>query len=716
MRRRVLALLALALLALALPGCSDDASTPPPPSCAPPSRTVGDQCLEPGVQDNGCPAGTLGLADGSCRPAGILPDGCAQGFVHDGDVGCMPVLPEAACPTGQIAVPGDTTCRPVMECGSGKWGDIPVEANTQYVDASYAGTDSDGSMSKPWLTINDGYAAAATGAIVAIAAGSYTEDVIVQKSVRLFGVCPERVEITGAGTVPAAVGVLPPAAGSELRGLALSGPTIGFHLQETDDVVLDRVWVHDTGGRGINIASLGPPTSLTVKGTLVEGATGNGVYVGGSHVTLEASVVRNTQPLADGSMGRGIDAIPPCFDDGSCMNEVRASADIVGSLIEGNHDVGLHVSASDATVEATVVRGTLPQALDMNYGRGINAQRTCNSGVCDPVARAHVEVRGSFIADNHDAGVFASGSDVSIESTVVRGTLPQASDDEGGRGIDASVACYGGTCDGSARSSATISGSLIDLNHEFGLMVGGSDAVIEATVVRNTQPRAATRTIGYGVSIQECNRLDGCDADARGSARVTGSRIESNHQTGAIVYNAEATFDGVVVKNTLPSAFNQQQGIGVFVQSGGPNGAPLVPTVLTLMASVVEGNREVGVWISDAEVRIAATLVRDTDVSAADGRYGDGIGVYETQAGFSTEIVSTLIDRSARAGVGVFGGTAAIASSGIRCAELDIDAENGWQPFALDDRGGSLCGCPSLDRGCEAVSVGISPPDPPIDQ
>ncbi|RLB45859.1 MAG: hypothetical protein DRI90_27985, partial [Deltaproteobacteria bacterium] len=84
-------------MAVVLVGCGGDSVEPPgPPAddlCLPPSRLVNERCLEPGVQDDGCPAGTLGLADGSCQPAGVPSGGCADGFVHDGEVGCEPILP-----------------------------------------------------------------------------------------------------------------------------------------------------------------------------------------------------------------------------------------------------------------------------------------------------------------------------------------------------------------------------------------------------------------------------------------------------------------------------------------------------------------------------------------------------------------------------------------------------------------------------------------------
>src|SRR5262245_17256019 len=66
--------------------------------CLPPNRIVAERCLEPAVQDNGCPAGTLGLEDGSCQSAGVPPELCGAGFVPDGNMGCEPILPSEPCP------------------------------------------------------------------------------------------------------------------------------------------------------------------------------------------------------------------------------------------------------------------------------------------------------------------------------------------------------------------------------------------------------------------------------------------------------------------------------------------------------------------------------------------------------------------------------------------------------------------------------------------
>lgn len=61
---------------------------------------------------------------------------------------------------------------------------------TVYVDDAYAGGANDGSESRPWTTIQQAIDAAADGAVIAIAEGSYVADVeIDNKRVRLWGRC-----------------------------------------------------------------------------------------------------------------------------------------------------------------------------------------------------------------------------------------------------------------------------------------------------------------------------------------------------------------------------------------------------------------------------------------------------------------------------------------------------------------------------------------------
>jgi hypothetical protein len=592
------------------------------------------------------------MPDGRCVRPGIPPDGCAVGFAHDGTYGCTPVLPNETCPDGLMAVPGDNACRPVMACAEGQWGDIPIDGTTEHVDASYAGTDSDGSASKPWRTIGGAITAAASGALVAVAEGSYAEDVVIEnKPVRLWGVCPERVEIVGQST-DAALSILNQASGSEIHGVSMRGPGFGLLVTGSEDVIVDRVWVRVAGLRGVDIERTFGMTSATIEGALIERSHVIGVYVGGAELTLEASLVRGTLPASNDDLGHGVHIQPSCTSAG-CDPSSRSNALVRGSLVEQNHDTGMNITGSDAVIEATVVRRTEPRASDADLGRGLYFGPICEANSsCTPNTRTNATVRGSFVEENHDTGVIVLGSDVVVETSVVRATQPRMVDQVGGRGFSIQPACgTAALCEPATFATATIVHSLVDSNHEFGVYVAGSEAIVENSVVRDTRPQPADEQFGRGIQLQFPCGGSGCDLN--------------------------------------------------------------MPTRGSIVGSLVTQNHEVGVFLGGAEARVEATLISATRPQASNDRYGDGITLFSLALEARATIDASRIEDSARAGVSSFGGFVSIGLSRVTCASFDMEGEelNG-RAFVFEDRGKNLCGCPTADRPCEAVSVALEAPQP----
>jgi hypothetical protein len=148
-------------------GCHDEPrlqAHTEPALCVSPDRQVGATCVPPGVQDDGCEAGAR-LIDGACE-----------------------AVIAARCPPGEVPVVGSEACEALMDCGTGTWGDLPIDASTQHVDGAYGGGDSDGSAARPWITIGAAVGAAVDGARVVVAAGSYAEDVVIEnKRIALWG-------------------------------------------------------------------------------------------------------------------------------------------------------------------------------------------------------------------------------------------------------------------------------------------------------------------------------------------------------------------------------------------------------------------------------------------------------------------------------------------------------------------------------------------------
>jgi hypothetical protein len=492
---------------------------------------------------SGCAHGELPDDSGGCLAAGVPSALCGVGFEPDGDVGCTPVLPADACGPGLMALPGETACREIMPCGRGRWGDVVEDADTQFVDGAFEGA-SDGSAAAPWRTIQEGVDAAAPGATVAVASGVYEEDVVIEdKAVRVHGRCPAMVEVQG---VARAFLVGAGASKTELSGLSCTGE-IGVSVSGSHDVWLDRMHVHDTTVRGVNIVDLLGPTSALVTGSLIEDCATVGAFLGGAHVRVERSVIRDAVPDAVGD-AHGIEV------QLDVETMVPATVEIRECLLERNVEAGIAVFGSKATVESTVVRGTVANVATQEGGFGIAAWTDQ-----DVFVPSEVRVASSVVSDNTTVGIIAMGSHLDVEGVVVRGTKLQPSDGWSGNGI-----LLQQDLDTEAPSTARVRSSLLADNHEVGIAILGSEADIEAVVVRDTKGRG-DELMGRGVQAQE-----GYATHRRARMSLLGSVVERSVEVGVFVVSSDAILDGVLVRDVAPNTVSMLFGDGVGVYATGP--------------------------------------------------------------------------------------------------------------------------------------------------
>jgi hypothetical protein len=677
--RRILQVVGWLSLALALMGCGpDDESSPVtgPPDAGPPECDAGQMPLDdgrcqpaglpPDMQcppgetplDDGvscqpaglppempCPPGETSTAGGGCEPAGVPPDACGQGFEADGKGGCDPVLPAAPCPPGKMALPGETQCRDVAPCGNGDYGTIPTEPTTQFVNAAYPGADSDGTQAKPWKTIQAGINNAGSGAIVAVAAGTYTEDLLIKgKPVRLWGRCPAMVSVAGTGAKTATLIIIyDDASQSEVHSLAITGPGVGIGTSGSSDLLVDRVWIHDTTAFGLDMnRSLGL-SSITISASLFESTKELGVNVDGSSATIESTVIRDTQPKSNGTNGRGIN-VQAYF-----VAKKRATLTLRASLLERNHDAGLTAISSDATVETTVIRDTKPKS-DGEGGHGIRIRDNA-----DTQERATLTLRTSVLEQNHEVGVYVIGSDADIEATVIRATQPNSAGNVGD-GITSIPGVLG-------RSNVTLRASLVEQNHSAGVSAWGSDATVEATVVRATQPQS-DGTWGGGVQI-----LTDPTTHERSTLTLRASVLEQNHSFGAIVDGSDATIDSSVVRDTQLGG-DKISGVGIELFRGAK---------MTLHASILEQSQYIGVFVQGSEATIDSSVVRDTQ-PGGDGTLGRGIDLQVdpvTHERATLTLRSSLLERNHEIGVAVAGSDATIETTVVRDTQPLTDGLGG---------------------------------------
>jgi len=671
--------------------------------------------------------------DRGCIAAGTPPEACAAGFVADLD-GCMAILPESPCPAGAMALPGETQCREVAPCGAGPWPDVGDSAAVEYVDATYTGQDSDGSASKPWRTLGEAAADAPREATIAIAAGSYPESIkVTGKALRFVGRCPALVEIAGTESSPAAIWFATGASGSEIADLAVTGKRGGVIVSSAVDVQLRRVWIHDVGERGLSVERFNVPTSAALIGSLVEGATGFAVVSLGSEVDIQDSALRDTVP--EGGIGAGIAGengmspedrarvlvrgsvierqpglavymlgsdveidrtlVRDTFASPSGAGQAvsarnapgggRGTLALRGSVVERSHEVAVSIIGSDATIESSTIRDTQPNAAGVGVGVRISSQSH------QPTAATMV---ASVVSGSLGVGMFVLGADVSVESSVIRDTSAEL-DGEHGKGIEVQ------TLESALPAKLHLLGSRVERSTRTGIMIFGSEATLEHSIVADTRPDEEG-LMGWGVGVS-----DQVELGARGRLVLRSSAVERSTQAGIAAFDADVELDASAVRDTAVDAH------GFYGRGLALNGASAF-----VKRSLIERNHEMGIGIVSSTATLEAVLIRDTAPNGA-ARLGDGIVVVTTDQPASAHITASRVAASARAALSNFGASVVFGASAFECSGFDFEGEQylGRQYEFTPAGGGSFCGCPEAASECQVLQgEGVGPPptlDPP---
>ncbi|MBW2525041.1 MAG: right-handed parallel beta-helix repeat-containing protein [Deltaproteobacteria bacterium] len=740
-------LLGLAVAAL-LVGCSDEATTGGDgegasggqstggagggelSGCTPGEHAdVDGQCVPAGLApDLVCPPGEVPLRGGGCEPAGVRPSGCAEGFEHDGTDRCVPVLPAADCDGGTMALPGDATCQPVAECGSAPWGDIPVGPDTVYVDASYAGGEGNGTAAQPFTTIEQALQVAPSGALVAIAAGTYDEaPVITGQPVSLWGRCPDLVTVR-APAGPAAT-IMVRQSGVELRGLSLTGSSRGVDAADAAGLVLDRLRVHDTPEFGIGLFRV---SSAVIRRVLIERTTKAGIYLGGSTATLEDSVVREV--AESGGFGVGVSAqAESATERGS---ELAMRRVVVANTVT----YGILATSSRLQLDGVAVRDVSP-----GDGRG-DGLATFTSSIT-PDVHPDTSVRGSWISGANDYGVVQVAGALSIADTVVEegqgalsiGMVALQSDDgtelpslsirrttvsghaTGGVGLEGHGNVFGlvvrscgessagfalqsaGAQSSNTPGSLELRHSVLQGNGRLGLSIFGADVTARGVHIADMQ---ADPTGEYGRCVQV---RPSYEQGTAASLDAESLLLERCREVAFVNGAADTAVRDSEIRDVAASVSGSAQGAMVRPDDRHPSRLATARFQRTLF----DGTREVGISVFSATATIEDCVVRNT--AAGDGGLlGDGVaGIAHFEAAPSLTVVHSLVEQSARAGISVFGGALELSDSALICQAFDIDAEPlGGAEASLTDRGGNRCGCPEPSGACASVSANLAPPEP----
>lgn len=659
-------------------------------------------------------ATSLAVAMGACAPPS---DSCPQGGVQDeASQGCVPA-----------------------RCGTARWGLIDGNSSTLYV-APDGSRDGAGSEAQPFDSIQGAADAAAEagGGLIAVAAGTYVENLEFGEEhdrVEIAGRCLELVTIDGSDQEEPAVKVLVGEVGLRgLRGVTVTGGEAGVWVArsgqggdvrvELDEVLLvrnlmiglivahfdvevrlDRSEVRDTlpmpdgrFGHGVE-ARFG--ARLTARDLLMEGNHGVGAYVAeeGTVADIQDVIIRATRPYPSETGGRGV--------------SVQEGAALIASqvVLERNHEVGLWAGSVGTTLdlEDVTVRDTQPLP-DGTAGSGIGVEQ-----------QAALVARRLLLEGNHDAGLACAGSGtiVDLEDAIVRGTQPVL-DGSFGSGIEAHEG-----------AAVTARGLLVEANHAVGLYVRdpGTSMELSGGIVRTTRS-SPDGTLGRGASIQNGARFV-----------AEGLVMEENHDIGLMVSDVGTIADlqDITIRDTMP-VLDGQFGRGLSVRKGAR---------LVARGVLLEENRDNGllaahpgttVELEDATIRttransssaggFGIAVQEGASLSGLDLRVEDnqGAGVYVVADG-TADLSDAALLRNGFSGAVVMGATLAMHGGAINGSTPHHSSGGGLGVFSTSAYGTSdveLAGVTFADlpgpalyvrgpgryvmRGCDVTGAGTPP-------
>jgi len=635
---------------------------------------------------------------------------CATGWAKTKDGWCEPLVATAACKATEMEVLGKATCQPVRTCGSGTWGDIKTTSATIHVNAAYAGSGSDGTAAKPYLTIAAALKDATSGGHIAVAAGTYEASFKVYTPVTIEGVCPAKVTLKGASSGDAAVTISAP--GSRLVGVTITGPAKGV-ISTASSATLERVIVTGTVKPGVDAQG----DALTVKDSLF---TGNAIMAllvrHGTTVKVERSAVRDSKAMSSGGLGFGLQVgmsgeskygtalveMTDCVLSGhkdnaitlisgqakltrtlirdtcgavsggkSCAgvfatvdekSNVNSTVDITDSVITGSHFTGVGLFSSKGTITRTVIRDTV--GARANEGSGIRAAIYPGRATAPELT-----LTSSAIVRTRDTGIHLWGADATISKTLIQDTASNALHKMRGTGLELAK-------DATTKraASAKITDSILLRNASVSLALLSSKATVERTIISDTKPRALDKTNGTGVMVRAST------AGGTSDLSMTDCLVDRARKTALEVVDATLTLKRVAVQNVLPQNSDLTDGTGIAATR----------CTVDITDTAVAHARNTGIFFIDSNVKLDGALVRGTLAEASNNQGGIGLQAWVSkgkEASYSAALKRLVVIGSNIAGVHL--STNATLDSSLISDSKKEPARKGWGDGIVAPRKGT---------------------------
>jgi hypothetical protein len=445
-----------------------------------------------------------------------------------------------ACPAPDDSVPGDDTAPPEIElvcdegeipdgdvcvpeaCGTGTWGDIAGDDSTIYVDLA-ATEGGDGSAEAPFASITEALEEAPTGALIAVAAGRYVENLSADSSVsglHLAGRCRELVVLDASAGSSDTPGLrLELSAGSAtISGLTIRDANYAGLIVTSGEVTLRRVSVigNAYSGMGVVGSALVHDASVVAEDCeFAENVGSNiGMFYSRAQLELRGSVVRDAQRGAAGQSGLGIAV------------EEGASLVVEASEVLRNYNQGILVEAgSSVVVRGSRIEGGLPDPSGL-YGYGLQ------------IDDATVEIESSELVGNSHAGLVAQGETLlTIRDTIIRDTATTG------------YGSFGGAVQVGGGAALVMDGCELSNNASFGVtLTDGASAVVTDTLILGTTTNGLGEAWGAlwaqggstlevdGCTIDGASTTGICAAEVGTTVAVTDTVVRGVHPDGSALY------------------------------------------------------------------------------------------------------------------------------------------------------------------------------------
>jgi hypothetical protein len=404
----------------------------------------------------------------------------------------------------------------------------------------------------------------------------------------------------------------------------------------------------------------------TIRGVAIRGVAGGIGAANGARVTVEDVYVHDTASYGLSVLG----------GDATTGGTVRRS------LFDRCRFAGVYTRGAPLILSDSAVRASA-SGDDGQTGYGVFAigDRTTKSPATLTVAR-------TTITGNRQAGILVQSSQADISATVISDTSESSLPAVNGYGIYANTDPMVGK-----PSVVTLRDVVLARNHNAGINLASATMRAERITVRDTL--AGKANAGFGIVAWG------------GDLSLLDSALDRNVGGGIDVFGATASIERTLISNTATSP----DGSGGYAVASVHDDVGK-PAAVVIVGSRLQGSTSAGVLAFGSSVTVDRCQIEDTRAKPKGLGHGDGIAL--ATAPFMTSllrasgtITSSVITKSARAGVVSWSADVSISNTSLTCNGFDLE-QGGSEVSNLIDGGANVCGCASTES-CRAQSHALDP-------